>query len=178
MNQSWGRLVKRKQFTALGWVRSVEVTRSLIGEAHPHFHALLMVPDSYFKKAYLSQKEWTSLWQSSLKAEYTPIVNVKVVKPKQGIDDPDKGLFAAFCETLKYSVKPSDLIQDFAWLVELTKQLHKTRTVATGGVFKTYLADLGEEPDDLIHLEESDSQGDELGRFFFAWAYKLQRYTT
>jgi plasmid rolling circle replication initiator protein Rep len=178
MNKAWNKFVQRKQFPALGWIRSVEVTKGKNDTAHPHFHALLMVPDSYFKKGYISQEQWTSLWQSSLKIEYIPIVDVRTVKPIENIDDHDKGLFAAVCETLKYSVKPSDLIQDAAWLVQLTKQLHKTRTVATGGVFKTYLANLGEEPDDLIHLEESDQQGEELGRFFFTWAYKVQRYTT
>ena len=64
MNKAFHRLVKRKQFPAMGYVRSLEVTRSSDGSAHPHFHALLVVPPSYFKgSSYVSQAKWTELWQ-------------------------------------------------------------------------------------------------------------------
>ena len=43
MNAGWNRLQARKELKAvIGWVRTTEVTRSAIGEAHPHFHVLLM----------------------------------------------------------------------------------------------------------------------------------------
>ncbi len=48
MNKSWNKLVKRKQFPALGWVKSLEVTKSQDLTAHPHFHCLLVVPSNYF----------------------------------------------------------------------------------------------------------------------------------
>lgn len=178
MNQAWGRLVKRKNFPAFGWVRSLEVTKSKDGSAHPHFHSLLMVPAGYFDKlgGYLNQSEWSDLWQSVLKINYTPIVNVKIVKPK--LDSEGDGLAAAVCETLKYSVKPDDLVSDVAWLLGLTKQLHNTRAVAVGGVLKQYLADLEKEPDDLIHVDESSQSGEELGRLHFEWRYEKKQYTT
>ena len=178
MNQAWGRLVKRKSFPALGWVRSLEVTKSKDGSAHPHFHCLLMVPTGYFDSSggYLNQSEWSNLWQSALKINYTPIVNVKIVKPKLGVEG--DGIAAAVCETLKYSVKPDDLVSDRNWLLGLTEQLHKVRAVAVGGVLKQYLADLEKEPDDLIHVDDDSIAGIELGRLHFKWRYQTKQYTT
>jgi plasmid rolling circle replication initiator protein Rep len=176
MNKSWELLTKRKVFPALGWLKSVEVTRSINDTAHPHFHALLMVPASYFGNAYLSQQKWTELWQACLKVDYLPIVNVKAVKANRFATDDQVSdqLMKALCETLKYSVKPEDLVTNREWLVELTTQLHKTRAVAVGGVFKSYISD--EEPEDLIHsdLDEDDSSGSES--VWFGWREAVARY--
>lgn len=178
MNKAWQRMSQRKSFPALGWVRSLEVTKSKDGSAHPHFHCLLMVPSGYFDSSggYLNQAEWSDLWQSALKINYTPIVNVKIVKPKLGVEG--DGIAAAVCETLKYSVKPDDLVSDRDWLLGLTEQLHKVRAVAVGGVLKQYLADLEKEPDDLIHVDDDSNPGIELGRFHFKWRYQTKQYTT
>jgi plasmid rolling circle replication initiator protein Rep len=176
MNKSWVRLSQRKGFPALGWVKSVEVTRNATtGEAHPHLHCLLMDPDGYFKRGYLSQAKWTQLWRESLRAEYDPIVNVKVIKPKL-VNGNDNGLYIAICETLKYSVKPSDLVADRDWLHELTRQLHKTRAIAVGGVLKAYIS--AEEPEDLIDgdIEEKEDLS-ELPKISFGWREMIKRYT-
>lgn len=178
MNQSWRRMVKRKIFPAIGFVRSVEVTRSEDGLAHPHFHAILIVEPSYFKgQNYLSQKKWTELWKSCLRIDYTPIVNVKAVKSRKDSSKNEltDGLFIALCETLKYSVKESDLLFDENWLKGLTQQLHKTRAVSVGGVFKQYLSE--SEPEDLINFGLEDNQTEETDpKFWFGWKEMVKRY--
>lgn len=176
MNKSWQRLVERKQFPALGWLKSVEVTRSTNGTAHPHFHAILMVNPSYFSHGYIPQAKWTELWREALRADYTPVVNVKAVKPAKGSDENQVAdqLAKALCETLKYSVKPDDLVADQEWLIELTTQLHKTRAVAVGGVFKNFLSD--EEPEDLIHIDENSDELTSDSSLWFGWREMLQRY--
>lgn len=180
MNQAWIRLTKRKIFPALGWVKSFEVTRSKNGTAHPHFHILMMVPPSYFKKAYISQEKWRELWQHALRANYEPRVDVRAVKDRSiqtGKSDPGTGLLVAIKETLKYTVKGNDLVADASWLLELTHQLHKTRAIALGGVLKNYLSE--EEPDqgDLIHgdEEEGDVSPDDP-RWWFSWREMVKRY--
>ncbi|WNN88804.1 protein rep [Gloeocapsopsis dulcis] len=65
MNKSFVRLTKLKDFPAIGWIKSVEVTRGKDGNAHPHIHCLLMVAPSYFGLNYLSQERWVELWQKS-----------------------------------------------------------------------------------------------------------------
>ena len=47
MNKAWQRLTQRKVFPALGFLKSVEVTRKDDGTAHPHFHCLMLVPAGY-----------------------------------------------------------------------------------------------------------------------------------
>lgn len=176
MNKSWERLSKRKAFPALGWLRSVEVTKSQDGTAHPHFHVLLMVPSSYFSHGYISQSKWAVMWQESLRVEYTPIVNVKAVKPKKGATEDRFAdeLAKALCETLKYSVKPDDLVSDRDWLIELTTQLHKTRAVAVGGVFKEFISD--QEPEDLIHLDDENTDLSPENSVWFGWREMIGRY--
>lgn len=169
-NEAWQRLLKRPQFKAIGWLRNLEVTRSSIGEAHPHFHALMMVNPGYFAHDYLNQKDWTALWWSCLRTEYEPKVWVNVVKPRNKKQDTctsestpriDEGLLKAIRYTLKYSTKPDDILNTCAsecqdrqaWLVGLTEQLHNKRAIATGGIFKKYLAET--EMSNLLVDEES-----------------------
>ena len=180
-NKAWGRMSKRKVFPAVGWVKSVEVTRGKDGNAHPHFHSVLMVKPSYFKgKNYLSQKAWSELWKSCLRIDYQPVVHIKALKPKSGSSEDvtthhTKLIEKALLETLKYSVKESDLVTDPGWLKGLTNQLHKTRSVAVGGTFKEYISD--KEPENLINSEDDK---DEIlateGRFWFGWREMVQKY--
>jgi hypothetical protein len=175
MNRAWNRLVQRKQFPAVGFVRSTEVTRGQAADAHPHFHCLLLVPSSYFGGHYIKQAEWRELWQSVLKVDYLPVVNVKAVKPKPG-DDLTQGVAIAILETLKYGVKVDDLISDQDWLIELTHQLHKTRAVAVGGVLKEFLSE--EEPENLItNAEDTEVEVNNTDiDVWFGWREMVKRY--
>ena len=180
MNKAWNKLVKRKQFPALGWIKSIEVTKSKDLTVHPHFHCLLVVPFNYFtgSRLYLSQPLWQELWRESLKLDYDPIVNIKKVKPRIG-EEERLGLMAAVCETLKYSVKPNDLIDSSDWLVGLTEQMHNLRVVSVGGMLKFYLSDVGQESDseDLIHIESKlDIEGEQQAKCYFSWNYSSKRY--
>ncbi len=184
MNKAWKRLTELKAFPAEGFVKSLEVTRAADGLAHPHFHILMMVPNRYFSKpgGYLSHARWLELWRKCLRINYEPTVHVKAVKPKS-----DSDLVGILKEVLKYSIKPSDLtvdtknltptqIQDRdVWLAELTKQLHKTRAISLGGVFRKYLSE--DEPEDLINVDEVvDSEPVTDERFLFDWRRDVKRY--
>lgn len=179
MNKGFERLTKLKQFPAIGWIRSVEVTRNQeTGQAHPHFHCLLLVPASYFGKAYIKQEEWRSLWQRSMRLEYLPVVNVKAVKPKlDKLTGQQDDISQAIVETVKYSVKESDLVADENWLVELTSQLHKTRAISIGGLLKSILKE-EDDDDDLIHIDETDKEPveDNALKLYFGWRETLKRY--
>ena len=179
MNKSWRKLVKRKQFPALGWLRSLEVTKSKDLTAHPHFHCLLVVSSDYFSRSYISQFLWQKWWQESLKVDYDPIVNIKKVKPKVITEEDPTGLMVAVCETLKYSVKPSDLVDDPEWLVGLTQQMHKLRAINVGGVLKPYLSDIGVESDteDLVHIDsELNTEAEKEAECRFNWDSSIKRY--
>jgi plasmid rolling circle replication initiator protein Rep len=180
MNKAWQRLTQRKEFPALGFVKSVEVTRGVGGTAHPHFHCLMFVPAGYFKRGYISHARWQELWQSCLKTDYAPRLDVRVVKSKtapsnNSSDSSNQAMAEAVCETLKYAVKPSDLLADPGWLGELTKQLQKTRAISIGGCLKEFFSE--DDPEDLINgeiQEEEKSEDDSL--LLFDWSAIIRRY--
>jgi plasmid rolling circle replication initiator protein Rep len=181
MNAAWSKLTRRKNFPALGFIKSVEVTRNFEdGTAHPHFHCLMLVPVGYFKRGYISQANWAILWQSCLKTDYTPRVDVRAVKPKKtplkAKPDPlNKAMAQAVCETLKYAVKPSDLLADPKWLDELTKQLQKTRAISIGGCLKEFFSE--DDPEDLINGDiEEDEKIEDDTYLFFNWSTIVSRY--
>jgi hypothetical protein len=203
MNESWQRLSQRKEFPALGWLRAIEVTRGRDGNAHPHFHALLMVNSNYFAKSYITQKRWRELWRESLRVDYDPRVDIRVVKTSKNntvtseleaqesqpvIQPMDEELVTAIRYTLKYSVKPDDFLstdtsvsqvseeyQD--WLLAITKQLHKRRSITLGGVFKKYLSE--DDPRNLIvdegNIDTSEST-DEDPRVTYVWRDEVTHY--
>jgi plasmid rolling circle replication initiator protein Rep len=181
MNAAWKKLLLRKEFPALGFIKSVEVTRKPEdGTAHPHFHCLMLVPAGYFKRGYLSHAKWTELWQSCLKTEYAPRLDVRVVKStKDTLDDSPEAsnaaMLRAICETLKYAVKPSDLLADPKWLDELTKQLQKTRAISVGGCLREFFSE--DDPEDLINGEiEEDEKTEDDAILDFIWSSVVKRY--
>jgi len=179
MNKGFARLSKLVKFPAIGWIKSVEVTRNPeTGEAHPHFHCLMLVPSGYFGKSYIKQEDWRLLWKRSMRLAYLPVVNIKAVKPKKNkLTDEVDDIGQAIVETLKYSVKETDLVADENWLAQLTAQLHQTRAIAIGGVLKNFLKEESDD-DDLIHVDgENEVETiDESIKIFFGWREVVKRY--
>ncbi len=170
MNESWRRMMQRKRFPAIGWIRSTEVTRGKDGSAHPHFHCLLLVRPGYFGKSYMKQKEWVEMWRSCLRIDYAPVVDIRAIKCNHSPNE-------LVPEILKYTVKESDLVADREWFLELTRQMYKIRAVATGGVLKQYLKQLEQEPEDLIGRNEIKTE-DEVneGHLIFNWKSEDRKY--
>jgi hypothetical protein len=83
-------------------------------------------------------------------------------------------LMDAARETLKYSVTPMDMVADPDWLLELTRQLHKRRFIASGGVLRGVLREKNETNDDLLVLGEGSS--DKTGSLHFDWSRPVRRY--
>jgi plasmid rolling circle replication initiator protein Rep len=171
VNKAFKRLTELKIWPAEGWIKSVEVTRGKDGtSAHPHIHCLLMVPPSYFSgQNYLSQAKWVQLWQKCLRVDYKPILDVQAIKPKQSPT-------ALIPEILKYQTKESDLVTDREWFLEYQRQMHKTRAIAVGGLFRQYFKELEEEPTDLIGEDEEGEGGLDEGHLYFGWKSKLKKY--
>ena len=121
-----------------------------------------MVDPSYFGRNYIKRDKWQELWADCLRVDYMPQVDIRTVKPrKKGAGD-DDGMRGAIAETLKYAVKPDDIMHDNEdpkareWFYELTRQTHKLRFVATGGLLKNAL-----KPDDDITNEDMIDTGND-----------------
>jgi plasmid rolling circle replication initiator protein Rep len=166
--RSYQRLTQLNNWPATGWLRTLEVTRSANGYAHPHYHCLLLVPSSYYGKNYIKQADWVQLWRRCLRVDYDPIVDIRSVSV-------NRSLVTIIPEIIKYCTKESDLMVDRDWFLELTTQLHKTRSITTGGVLKSFFKALKEEPEDLIGESEDDASED-FGLIRFAWRNRHKQY--
>lgn len=175
IGQSWQRFTQRIKFPALGYVKSIEVTRSVLGEAHPHLHVILAVNPEYFTHGYLTQVEWEALWKDCLRVDYFPRVDIRAVRGKKGeLASIEKRLIEGVLETFKYSIKPADLMVDKEWLDELTVQLKNTRFVSVSGIFRELFGD--KEPDNLVN-DGDDVPEDSPGYFlYFKWLTEIKRY--
>ncbi|STR51388.1 Replication protein [Klebsiella oxytoca] len=98
-----------------------------------------------FTRDYVKHDRWVELWRECLRVNYDPNVDVRAVKPRKPKDGESLAsataelVRGAVAETLKYSTKPADMVADPEWFLELTKQTHKRRFVATGGALKDIL---------------------------------------
>jgi plasmid rolling circle replication initiator protein Rep len=180
MAQAWQRLSQLRCFPARGWVRATEITRSQkYWTAHPHFHVLMMVPPAYFQGDYLKQEQWAVLWKQCLRIDYKPVVDIRAVKlalvpDTQRVNPLPRNMWAAVAEILKYAVKPSDMVRDHDWFLELTDQLHKTRAVAIGGILKRYITE--RERENLTQEPGEEPTEDEKQRIYFGWKQEVRKY--
>ena len=74
--------------------------------------AILMVKPSYFTHNYIKQMDWRG---DVLKVDYLPNVDIRVIKKKgkqKGEEITDDDIKSGIVETLKYAVKPADIMGD------------------------------------------------------------------
>ncbi|MGB7274814.1 MAG: protein rep [Geitlerinemataceae cyanobacterium] len=167
MNRAFKRFTELKGWPVKGWVKSVEVTKGRHDRsAHPHLHILGMVMPSYFGRGYFSQAKWGELWQSCLRVDYQPVIHVRAIAKQH---DPT----VLIPEILKYQVKESDLTGDQEWFLELTRQLHRSRSIEVGGVLKSYWRELAVDIEETIDRERDEAERE---RLCFVWQPSIQKY--
>lgn len=203
LNKSFDRLFRRKNVkkNMIGYVRSLEVTyNDKRNDYHPHIHVLLMVKPSYFSgygDNYISQADWTRMWEESAKLDYTPVVNIKAVKEKVVREDlhddfSEDGIMKAVLETAKYPVKPFELERDKHGKVierseekltqitgELLDGLYKKRQLGFGGLLKElrkelHLDDI--ETGDLVNTSNEKTEPTAGEQIIAYWNYARGNY--
>lgn len=165
----------------VGAIRTSEITyNAKLDTYNTHIHCLMWMSPMYFVGAkgrggYLSQAKWTELWQRAARLDYTPVVNVKAVKPRTPTDRDPTGLFGAVLETAKYPIKP-DAFRDLTtqiWqetdsqrqarlerIKHLERGMYRKRLISFFGVFKDIRKELqldDPEDDDLVHIETDET---------------------
>ncbi|EBX7470110.1 Replication protein [Salmonella enterica subsp. enterica serovar Bareilly] len=184
MNAAWQRLTQRKEFApVMGWLRSTEITYGEVpGCSHPHFHVMLMVPPSWFTRDYVKQTRWIELWRECLRVDYAPNVDIRVVKPKKRVPDGvtladvhRMSMESAVIETLKYTVKASEIVKDPAWFLELARQTYGMRMIASGGILKGVLQEEKPETDEDLIMADEPAELDEFEELAFWLAFDWER---
>ena len=177
MNKGWQRLIQRKAFKpVLGWIRSTEVTQEQARKdyAHPHFHCLLLVPQTMFGRDYIKHEQWLQLWRDCYRDQSITNIDVRAIKG---------GAMRGAVETLKafnYSMKVDELIERTPdWILEYMEQVHKLRFLATGGVLKDMLKRLEDDAssDEMLHIEDEEklSEVSDIKKTF-TWRPSDKRY--
>lgn len=180
MNMAWNRFTKLKEFrNVLGWVRSTEITKEekREGYAHPHFHVLIMVKPTYFNKGhYVNSQQWLEAWRGAMRDDSIFGVDVRIADRYKGEKLTGEALVKSASETLKYSVKPSDMVKNRDWVVELIRQVHKLRFLSAGGLLKSVFVKQKLTNEEMIHTGEDESGGDEITTWRYWWKQFDRRY--
>lgn len=174
--KAWSNLIRQKPFkTAVrGFFRALEVTRNNDPDSksyklyHPHFHVVLAVPHSYWKKLYITRDEWLEMWRKAYKDDSITQVDIRKAKSKDayqkaGAQEAINMLSSAVAEIAKYAVKDSDYIHESD--PELTDEIVQTlagalarrRLTAYGGCFDDAFQKLkldDAEDGDLVHIND------------------------
>lgn len=171
LTKAFDRLFRRAKVkrAVLGYLRAIEVTYSeKRNDYHPHIHVLLMVKASYFKKAeyYISQEEWTDMWEQSAKLDYKPRVDVRKVRPNKRKANGEMDLRGGILEVAKYPIKPIEKIgktekQKLKVIDDLMKALKNKRQIGFGGLFKQIRKELqldDVENGDLVHIDDENQE--------------------
>ena len=177
---------KKVKQNLIGFMRSTEITvNKKNGSYNQHMHVLLCVNSTYFhgSENYISQKEWIKLWQKALQVDYTPVVDIKKIKPNK---KKDSDIVAAIKETSKYSVKSSDFLtgnkeKDKEVVSDLEQGLYKKRMLSYGGLLKEKHKELNlddAEEGDLVRTsdEEKDKEEKDAHSIIAQWNFRKQNY--
>lgn len=193
MFNAFNLLTKRVAFkkSIKGFFRGLEVTHNLdynsdsFDTYHPHFHAICMVNKSYFndRKYYISQEQWTSLWKSCLKIDYTPIVHVTSFKTSNR-----SSTSKSVAETAKYTVKDNDYIIPYSEeltdcaVMTLNSALKSRRLTAFGGELKRLHKELNLDDIENGDLVNTDNEKDDLREDidyileYYKWNFGYSQY--
>lgn len=189
MNGAFNRMLdyKKVKKNMLGYLKATEVTiNKKDGSYNQHLHVLVFVKSTYFSGKsdnYISQSELTEFWKKALKIDYTPIVNVKAVKPKA--TEKEKGVIGAVYETAKYPVKSIDYLtndrdENLQRVEDLEKGLKSKRLISFGGIFKEIRKELqleDVESGDLIKTDSEEDKEPTTGQVIIArWNWQRQNY--
>lgn len=176
MNKAWKKMIDRKTWPALGFIRSVEVTRDRKGFAHPHMHCLMMVKPEYFSRYYMNREDWRDYWASGLGISSNSIIH-PFVRAAKGVD----GVSRAAMEVAKYAVKLKTMKGVCAskpgreWFLELDKQLESTKAVVLGGEIKRFVND-AEMSDKELLLQDKIETNQVLRDVRYDWFQDEKHY--
>ena len=119
--------------------------------AHPHLHAVLLVPASYFGRGYVRQTEWARQWMMAARLDYIPIVDVRPAKSRAGSPVLADAAVDAIREAAKYIAKSTDIAAMGDQVALLHNQLKRKRMISLSTPLSRYV-----KSGDITHAEMLD----------------------
>lgn len=135
-NKSFEKLMKRKEVKNIvkGYIRKLEVTYNsdMLSKSyntyHPHFHVVIAVNKTYFKKSelYINQDRWLELWRETTGDSSITQVDVRKSKANN---------LKEVYELAKYSAKDSDYLISRSVFNVFYKALKGKQLIVYSGLF-------------------------------------------
>ena len=136
-NKSFKKLMGRKEVKSIvkGYIRKLEVTYNSDMSSksydtyHPHFHVVIAVNKTYFKKSdlYINQQRWLELWQEATGNSSITQVDVKKSKSNN---------LKEVYELAKYSAKDTDYLVSRPVFNVFYRALKGKQFIVFSGLFK------------------------------------------
>jgi hypothetical protein len=155
-SESGGEIIQRRCAPEIGSdsARSVSACDDgaagiLPSSAHPHVHALLLVPASYFSHGYIKHTQWQAQWQMAARLDYAPVIDIRRAHAKFTAGEALYDAKAAGIEAMKYAVKATDLQKIGANVPEFAHQIRGHRLVGMSSKLRDFVPDVEPTADEM-----------------------------
>lgn len=173
-NKALAKMFKDEKYNFIqGYIRKLEITYNndlsskSFGTFHPHFHLLVCVRKSYFKKAYVSKQVWLADWRKAMNDSSITQIDIKKVSlgRKNNIDK-------SILELTKYITKDFDFYSDIDVFENFYKGSKGKQMFAYSGIFREARKKLKNK-----ELEKYADSKKEIEWFYlFTQIYKENKY--
>lgn len=143
---------------------------------HPHVHALLLVPASYYGPGYVKHERWRQLWQMSARLDYPPIVHVEAVYSAEHKRSDRAPLRAVVPEAAKYISKAADVVKLGPYAAELHWQIKGLRMIQASRKFSAYVRNEEITKDEMLDSLEGANPAATFMPVLAEWCQELEAY--
>lgn len=158
-SKAFDQMLKRKKYkdNVKGFIRKLEITYNNKTETyHPHYHVILAVEKSYFKKGYINRDTWLKDWQRAMKDSSITQVDIRRVYNKSTTNNElnKTSIQSGILEVAKYTSKSGDYLISKEVFITFWNALKHMRQFTFGGVFKEAKTLLDNDELDYLILED------------------------
>jgi plasmid rolling circle replication initiator protein Rep len=202
MHKAWALLATWKVFPTRYWLRRTEVTlgrpcfndelpdgvraansitefvptRDGLVWAHPHIHALLLVPPAYWTREYVKKRTWAEQWALALGIDYEPVVDIRRASPKNKVGDATSDIKSAAIEAAKYTTKATDLHALGDHISEFHYQLKNLRLIGVSTKLAKYVNGEDITTEEMLDKQSIFESTNPLLRCIAEWCEEVQEY--
>jgi hypothetical protein len=143
---------------------------------HPHIHALLLVPPSYWGNNYVKKRTWAEQWALALGIDYEPVVDVRKASPNNKVGDASSDLKAAAIEAAKYTTKATDLHGLGDYISEFHHQVKSLRLLGISSKLGKYVNRQDITTEEMLDNQSILESTKPLLRCVAEWCEEVQKY--
>jgi hypothetical protein len=144
---------------------------------HPHIHALVMVPPSYWSTGYVKQSRWRELWMDCARLDYAPIVDVRKAYVRKSDAYTAPLHLDAVIEASKYISKHSDLLCLGPEIASLQQEIRGQRMIGVSRGLAPYVRKTEPTAAELTDLPELADTRAPMADLLVQWDATARTYT-